>query len=69
MPNPDTFFSQTTCDRCPNPLTVRTMSWFNKDTICMTCSDEETKLKKALRDSGVNVQALEGCGHIPEIPA
>ena len=65
----DPFFSQTECDRCPNPLTVRTMSWFNEDTICTICIDEEKKLKQALQEYGVNVQALEGCGYIPEIPA
>jgi hypothetical protein len=45
------------------------MSWFNKDTICMTCSANEKKLKADLEASGVNVRALEGCGYIPEIPA
>lgn len=62
----DKFFSQTTCDRCPNPLTVRTMSWFNNDTICMECSDKESTIKKTLRANGID-DAMEGCGYIPKI--
>ena len=29
------------CDRCGDKTTVHTMSWFNTDDICMSCSDEE----------------------------
>ena len=62
----DPFFSKTNCDRCPNPLTVRTMSWFNKDTICMDCKAEETKIKTALREQGYP-SAMEGCGYVPNL--
>jgi len=43
------------------------MSWFNEDTICTICIDEEDELKKALKESGVNVASLEGCGYIPTV--
>ena len=61
----DTFFSQKICDRCPKPLDVRTMSWFNSDVICMDCSDKETVIKKQLRDKGIT-GAMEGCGYVPD---
>ena len=60
----DEFFSKTKCDRCPNDLKTRTMSWFNDDTICLACSAEESKIKKALREKGIE-DAMEGCGFIP----
>ena len=62
----DSFFAQSTCSRCPNKLSVRTMSWFNNDTICMDCSDKEAEIKKALRNKGVT-GAMEGCGYIPNV--
>jgi len=62
----DTFFTQDTCDRCPNDLTVRKMSWFNDQTICMECSAKEDEIKKALRAQGIK-DAMEGCGYIPKI--
>lgn len=38
----DTFFSQTTCDRCGGSLDGgRIMSMFNEDCICMRCSEDE----------------------------
>lgn len=60
----DPFFTQSTCSRCPNPLSARTMSWFNKDTICMECSAKEQVIKTALRAKGI-ADAMEGCGFIP----
>lgn len=60
----DPFFTQRTCTRCPNDLSVRTMSWFNKDAICMQCSEKEAEIKKALRAKGIQ-DAMEGCGFIP----
>ena len=71
MKTSDPFFSQSTCDRCPNNLSVRIMSWFNKDTICMECSQKENEIKKKLREKGIE-DAMEGCGYIPDpeaIPA
>ena len=37
----DRFFTQTRCDRCGAELTVRTMSRFNTDCICLKCADAE----------------------------
>lgn len=38
----DTFFTQTTCDRCGGTLAAgRTMSMFNTQTICMACAKAE----------------------------
>ena len=37
----DPFFSKTRCDRCGAPLTVRIMSMFNEDVICMDCKKKE----------------------------
>ena len=68
MPKQDIFFSTEKCDRCSTKLKARTMSWFNEDTICMDCKDKEKDLKFDLAHAGLNVQALEGCGYIPEVP-
>lgn len=62
---PDTFLEKTNCDRCPNDLKARIMSWFNNDTICMDCSKKESEIKKALRAKGIQ-NAMEGCGYIPD---
>ena len=61
----DPFFSKTTCDRCPNDLSVRIMSWFNNQTICMDCSDKESIIKSKLREQGKG--DMEGCGYVPSI--
>ena len=58
------FFEKDNCDRCHNELTVRTMSWFNTDTICMNCSDWEDKILEARPESKVE---LENIGHVPEV--
>lgn len=40
----DTFFTQSSCDRCGGSLTSgRIMSMFNTDCICMKCKAEERK--------------------------
>ena len=39
----DEFFNKRVCDRCGKPLTVRTMSMFNTDTICMECAEAERR--------------------------
>jgi len=65
----DSFFKVESCDRCgQTPLTIRQMSWFTEETLCMDCTDKEKPIKKALRDKGIT-DAMEGCGYIPEIPA
>ena len=58
------FFTEKDCNRCGKPLAVRTMSWFNNDTICMECSDKESEIKKSLRARGID-GAMEGCGFVP----
>ena len=58
----DQFFTQTHCDRCPNPLPVRILSWFTRETLCMDCSKKEQELRKKLPDMGKD---YEGCGYIP----
>jgi hypothetical protein len=60
----DDFFTQTRCDRCGGPLTMRTMSWFNNDTICQVCAIEEGSIRKKLPENGKN---YEGCGYVPKI--
>jgi hypothetical protein len=58
-------FTDTHCGRCHNELkAVRLMSWFTEDTICMSCSDKETVIKRALRAKGI-ADAMEGCGYVP----
>ena len=60
----DTFFSQTTCDRCGKNLNgTRTCSWFTTETICMDCSDRESEIKAKLREKGKS--DMEGCGFVP----
>lgn len=61
----DTFFIQKHCDRCPNDLKTRTLSWFNDDTICMECSSKEDELKNLIVEQGKRTSAFEGIGHIP----
>jgi hypothetical protein len=60
---PDTFFTQTKCDRCGKDLYIRTMSWFTNETICMDCSRIEDSIKAKLNDA----RQYEGCGYIPKI--
>jgi hypothetical protein len=62
---PDTFFTKTNCDRCNQPLEVRTMSWFTTETICMECSKKEDEIKTKLKQK--NLPDAEGCGFIPTI--
>ena len=39
----DTFFTKKYCDRCGAYLSVRIMSMYNEDVICMDCKEKETK--------------------------
>ena len=61
----DQFFYQERCDRCPNDLRVRIMSWFNNDTICMDCAAKEKEIKSAMKEHGVDPAEYEGCGYVP----
>lgn len=60
----DDFFSQSHCDRCFGDLMVRTASWFNRDTICATCSQWEEKI---IEERGESKSELEGIGSVPEV--
>jgi hypothetical protein len=60
----DTFFDKKTCDRCPNSLESRTMSWFTEETICMECSQKEREIRIKLPNHG---RDLEGCGYVPRV--
>jgi hypothetical protein len=62
----DTFFRQTNCDRCNSELSVRKMSWFNEDTLCMDCIDKEKLIRSQLPENG---RTYEGCGYIPNYGA
>jgi hypothetical protein len=65
--NNDKFFSQENCDRCGNDLSVRTMSWFNRETICLHCAEKESRIKVLLKHLGEDIEAYEGCGTIPDV--
>lgn len=58
------FFEQEHCDRCYGDLTARTLSWFNQETICGTCSRWEEAIILAQDESK---SELEGIGRIPEV--
>ncbi len=60
----DDFFTREKCSRCGVRLTVRIMSWFNNDTLCLKCSDKEKEIRKQLPSFGKD---YEGCGFIPEV--
>lgn len=56
------FFTQKQCDRCGKKLTVRTLSWFDSETICMDCEAEEKEIKEAIRGRGDDPSKYEGIG-------
>jgi hypothetical protein len=59
-------FKATHCDRCGSKLIgARKMSWFNEDTICSSCIEDEKELRAKLPEGG---SSHEGCGYIPEAP-
>lgn len=59
----DDFFEQEYCDRCHGDLSVRTTSWFNRETICANCSRWEDAIISACAECRA---ALEGIGGVPE---
>jgi len=61
------FFTKTKCDRCGADLSVRTMSWFTEETICLDCSDKEKKLRADMKAKGIEPRSYEGCGYVPEL--
>jgi len=60
----DLFFKKENCDRCGNKLTVRMLSWFTNETLCMDCVIKEDEIKKKLPNNG---KEFEGCGYMPEL--
>lgn len=60
----DSFFTKNHCDRCSAPLSVRIMSWFTDEAICVDCSKKEREIRKQLPNFGSD---KEGCGYIPEV--
>lgn len=57
----DDFFSKTSCDRCEKEeLKTKIMSWFNEDTICSSCHNEERILRLKLSELGFNDSKFEG---------
>lgn len=63
----DKFFNQRNCDRCRKSLEgkSRKMSWFTEECLCEDCSKKESDLKRILKQKGVDISGLEGCGYIP----
>lgn len=60
----DRFFDIEHCERCHGDLTARTTSWFNRETICLTCSLWEDKIIEKRPESK---SELEGIGYIPDV--
>lgn len=56
----DDLFTKQKCDRCENDLKLRTMSWFNDDVLCNSCSNEERRLKLRLFELGFDTAKFEG---------
>ena len=54
------------CHRCGQAMTTRSTSYFTGYFVCIDCLNEEGRVMKALRDRGVNVAPLEGCGYLPD---
>lgn len=53
------FFNKQKCDRCGKILTIKTMSIFNTDCICLECKEKETKLpnyKLALEKENLEIK-------------
>lgn len=65
----DDFFKSRSCDRCKSEdaKIIHTMSWFTEERICITCSGEEDKIKKRMREKEMDPSKFEGCGYIPKI--
>lgn len=53
------------CDRCARPMTSHIVSFFTEEAICMDCLQDERQLLARLRQQGVRVSTLAGCGYLP----
>lgn len=58
------FFEQEHCERCYGDLSVRTTSWFSRETICANCSRWEDAIISACDESR---SSLEGVGSVPTV--
>ena len=64
----DKFFTQTKCDRCKGDIeSIRKMSWFTEECLCLSCSDKERDYRDSLEAKGINTYELEGCNYMPKI--
>lgn len=61
----DGFFDKEYCERCHGSLEVRTTSWFNEETICLTCSRWEDEI---IEERSESKSRLEAIGHVPDTP-
>lgn len=53
------------CERCSRVMAVRTVSYFNEESICMRCLAKERTLRARLRSRGIDPATLAGCGYLP----
>lgn len=53
------------CERCSRLMAVRTVSYFNEESICMRCLAEERALRARLSNRGIDPATLAGCGFLP----
>ena len=63
----DYLYVRDVCDRCAQPTSALTPSFFTDETICLRCLDAEGRIKAALRRRGVDLAALERCGCLPRL--
>ena len=55
----DKFFRQENCDRCGKKLSVRIMSMFNTDCICMECKEKERQRQDYKEASLAELEAVK----------
>ena len=65
----DYLYVRDVCDRCAQPTSALTPSFFTDETICLRCLAAEIRIKAALRRRGVDLAALERCGCLPRVVA
>jgi hypothetical protein len=49
------------CDRCDRTLTGNFYSFFNNETLCKQCSDNEAEIKAQIRADGLDPLDFEQC--------
>ncbi|MBT4838135.1 MAG: hypothetical protein HON94_12395 [Methylococcales bacterium] len=58
------YYTKQNCDRCGNQLTVRKVSWFTDDILCIVCVKKEQVMREELDPD--EEQKLKGCGYLPD---